>query len=258
MYLTKLQINPRRRDAQRLLSSPQALHAAVLAGFPDARPTHQGRILWRLDTYNNHRVLLFIASPHQPDLTHLVEQAGWPTTHTWTTAPYDPFLNSLETGQRWQFRLTANPVRSGKAPGWTDTKPLGHVTVTQQQQWLLQRTERLGFRITLSHFGHDEPDLAVVNRAIRRFNRNGTRVTVSTATYEGHLEIIDPATLRQSLTFGIGRAKSYGCGLLTLAPPPALTDTTSATQRPAVPRTPQPATMRRHSQSEAKQATSRE
>lgn len=219
MFLTKTQINPQRRGARRLLSSPQALHAAVLAAFPDARPTEEGRVLWRLDSYGTHRVLLFIASPEKPDLTHLVEQAGWPTTQTWQTSSYDGLLDSLRAGQRWQFRLTANPVRSGRRDSWTDTKPLGHVTVRQQQQWLLDRAERLGFRIPASQISEDEFDLAVVERAVRRFDRKGARVTVSTATFEGHLEISDPAALRRSLTFGIGRAKCYGCGMLTLAKP---------------------------------------
>ncbi|GAA5112683.1 type I-E CRISPR-associated protein Cas6/Cse3/CasE [Haloechinothrix salitolerans] len=219
MFLTKMQINPQRRGARRLLSSPQAMHAAVLAGFADARPTEEGRVLWRVDTYGTHRVLLFIASPDKPDLTHLVKQAGWSTTEAWRTGSYDNLLESLRTGQRWQFRLTANPVRSGRRDTWTETKPLGHVTVRQQQQWLLDRVERLGFQIPASRVGEGEADVAVVDRAIRRFNRNGSRVTISTATFEGHLEISDAAALRRSLTFGIGRAKSYGCGLLTLAKP---------------------------------------
>lgn len=217
MFLTKMQINPRRRTAQRLLGSPQAMHAAVFAGFPDARPTEDGRVLWRLDTHANHNVVLFIASPEKPDLTHLVEQAGWPTTHTWQTSAYTGLLGTLRTGQRWQFRLTANPVRSGRREGWANTKPLGHVTVKQQEQWLLDRAERLGFRLVPT--ANEEPDLAVVDRGVRRFGRNGAQVTISTATFEGHLEILDADTMRRSLTFGIGRAKSYGCGLLTVARP---------------------------------------
>ncbi|QRP46029.1 type I-E CRISPR-associated protein Cas6/Cse3/CasE [Amycolatopsis sp. FDAARGOS 1241] len=223
MFLTKMPINPQRRGAQQLLSSPQAMHAAVLAGFPDARPTEDGRVLWRLDTYAHHRVLLFIASPDKPDLQHLVEQAGWPTTQAWQTASYDGMLASLRTGQRWQFRLTANPVRAGRRDGWDDTKPLGHVTVAQQQQWLLDRTERLGFRFCRSHGNPSEPDLAVIDRTVRRFRRGSSRVTISTATFEGHLEILDALSIQRALTFGIGRAKSYGCGLMTLARPAAST-----------------------------------
>lgn len=220
MFLTRMQLNPRRRGARNLLASPQAMHAAVVAGFADPGPTDQGRILWRLDTDGAHRVLLFVASPAQPDFTHIAEQAGWPTTETWHTRAYDPFLQSLRIGQRFQFRLTASPVHSGRKPGWTDTKPIGHVTVKQQEQWLIDRTRKWGFHLVGSGETDRESDafdLAVTDRATRRFRRNDGQITIATATFEGQLEITDPNAMRSTLTHGIGRAKSYGCGLLTLA-----------------------------------------
>jgi CRISPR system Cascade subunit CasE len=36
--------------------------------------------------------------------------------------------------------------------------------------------------------------------------------------FEGRLLITDPDALRAALVTGIGPAKGYGCGLLTLAP----------------------------------------
>lgn len=42
-----------------------------------------------------------------------------------------------------------------------------------------------------------------------------------TATFEGRLRITDPVVFTERLLGGIGPAKSYGCGLLTLAPLPA-------------------------------------
>lgn len=224
MFLTRMPINPARRGARRLLASPQAMHGAVLAGFAGLSDSDDGRVLWRLDNYGPHRVLLYVASPDKPDFTHVVEQAGWPTTEAWETRSYDTLLDSLRIGQHWQFRLTANPVRSGRREGWTDTKPLGHVTVRQQETWLTDRAAKLGFRILPSRAGvSDEegvPDLAVVDRAVRRFDRKGSRVTLATATYQGGLEVTDVDALRRALTCGVGRGKAYGCGLLTLARPP--------------------------------------
>lgn len=222
MFLTRMAINPRRRGARALMASPQALHAAVMAGFANGGPTNDGRVLWRMDTYTTHRAVLYTVSPGTPDFTHLVEQAGWPTTETWDTRTYDSLLASLSRGQQWQFRLTANPVRSGRRDGWADTKPLGHVTVKQQERWLVDRSENAGFRLALCHHTSGEEgdvDLAVVDRTIRRFRRQGGQVTIATATFEGNLEVTDADALRRSLTRGIGRAKSYGCGLLTLARP---------------------------------------
>lgn len=218
MFLTRMQLNPQRRGAQKLLSSPQAMHAAVLAAFADPQPSPEARVLWRVDTYERQRVLLYVVSPDQPDLTHVAEQAGWPTTEAWDARPYDGLLDSLRPGQHWHFRLTANPVRSGRRSDWVDTKPLAHVTAAQQHEWLLARVERLGFKIPASGVDGVTPDVAVVHRAVRRFSRGDSRVTISMATFEGHLEVQDPAALRRSLLRGVGRAKAYGCGLLTLAP----------------------------------------
>src|SRR5690606_28031685 len=52
MYLTRFQINPARRNARKLLSSPQAMHAAVRAAFQDAADYERpgARTLWRIDT----------------------------------------------------------------------------------------------------------------------------------------------------------------------------------------------------------------
>ena len=37
-------------------------------------------------------------------------------------------------------------------------------------------------------------------------------------TFDGSLTVTDPEKLRHALSNGIGRAKGYGCGMLTLAP----------------------------------------
>ena len=220
MYLTRFRINAARRGSRKLLSSPQAMHAAVLAGFP--RPEEHtgagGRTLWRLDQNADKQIDLYIVSPGKPDLTHLVEQAGWPTVDTWLTRPYQPFIDSLGAGQQWAFRLTANPVRSGRKDG-ADTQRFGHVTVDQQVEWLRRRTERNGFAIADQLDG--QANLVVRQRQTLSFvrNRSQHRVTLATATYDGVLTITDPVPFRTLLTTGIGHARAYGCGLLTLAPP---------------------------------------
>jgi len=221
MYLTRFRINPARRGARKLLSSPQAMHAAVLAGFP-RREDHtrdDARTLWRIDYGPNRETVLYVVSPTKPDYTHLVEQAGWPSIETWQTRPYTPFLSTLDKGQVYAFRLTANPTRSGRrSPSRaTETRRFGHVTVEQQTQWLLQRAERHGFSIVRQRDG--ELNLVVRDRRVHRFTRDYDQppVTLVTATYDGVLQIEDPVLFRRVLTRGIGHARAYGCGLLTLA-----------------------------------------
>lgn len=95
------------------------------------------------------------------------------------------------------------------------TQRLGHVTAAQQEAWLLARADKHGFTINT---GDDkERDMVVRDRHIHKFQRDGRTVTLATATFEGRLTVTDPDTLRATLTHGIGPAKGYGCGLLTLA-----------------------------------------
>jgi CRISPR system Cascade subunit CasE len=221
VYLTRFRFNPARRGARRLLESPQALHAAVLAGFarPEDHTTDEARTLWRVDRGTQRPdVLLYISSPTPPDLTHLVEQAGWPTIDTWLTRPYSAFLDRLEKGQVWAFRITANPVHDGrKRPDSKDTQRFGAVTVQQQIAWLQRRAERNGFTICSTTDGFT--NLIVRDRQTRTFRRNRGEppVTLAMVTYEGVLRVDDADQLRRVLTKGLGHGKAYGCGLMTLA-----------------------------------------
>jgi CRISPR system Cascade subunit CasE len=225
MYLARAQLNPARRGARRLLGSPQAMHAAVLGCFHAGQTP--GRVLWRLDPHRDQQ-WLYVVAADRPDLTGLVEQAGWPSTQVGDIRSYDGFLDRLGEGQRWQFRLTANPtkasreggrMRGGQVRQLERSKRFGHVTATQQQEWFLTRTSSCGFSIP-----HDEEtdvhDLAVTARRVETFRRGAHRVTLAKATYEGHLVVTDPKALRTALISGVGSAKAYGCGLLTLAAPP--------------------------------------
>ena len=233
MYLTRFRINTARTGAHRLLSSPQSLHAAVMSSFAQAPETPAGtspRVLWRVDRSTAANVLLYIVSPDRPDLTHLVEQAGWPTTGTWETFAYTPLLDRIANGDTWAFRLTANPVHSIRRKPDEPTKRTAHVTPRHQLGWLLKQQERGGFSILQKPENHpiaveeDRYEVVVHDHRKRTFSKTeplkSQRLDVKlvTATYDGRLHVTDADKLRGILTGGLGKAKSYGCGLMTLAP----------------------------------------
>lgn len=218
MFLTRFRINPARRGARKLLSSPHAMHAAVRAAFadPEDHEREGARTLWRLDNPAPATVHLFIASPGRPDLTHLVEQAGWPTTDTWVTRPYEGLLASLKAKQTWAFRLTANPTHSGRKTGDAkETQRFGYLREAEQVAWLASRAARHGFLLATQQDGG--PNVRLHQRQTHTFKRGIGTVTLATATYDGVLEVVDANALRQALVRGIGHGKAYGCGLLTLA-----------------------------------------
>lgn len=228
MYLTRFRFNTARRDAGRLLNSPQRLHGAVAMAFPEL-PAHSGgkpRVLWRLDQDTPARTHLYIVSPDRPDLTHLVEQAGWPTaTGGWDTYDYQPLLSRLKAKDQLAFRLTANPVHTIRRKDGEPTKITAHVSARHQLNWLLKHQADAGFALLEKHPDTpainelDRYEVLIRNRRQVRFRKGGHReeVTLSTVTFDGRLEIIDADAFRRTLTHGLGRAKAYGCGLMTLA-----------------------------------------
>ncbi|MGW5946639.1 type I-E CRISPR-associated protein Cas6/Cse3/CasE [Streptomyces celluloflavus] len=119
-----------------------------------------------------------------------------------------------ETGDRRSFRL-------------------GHRTAAAQLGWFLTRTARWGFGIPTAphldgtHDTDDEPprDIRITTRQRHSFGKGPApakeaHVVMNSVTFEGRLRITDPALLAERLLAGIGPSKSYGCGLLTLAPLP--------------------------------------
>ncbi|MFC4517948.1 type I-E CRISPR-associated protein Cas6/Cse3/CasE [Streptomyces ehimensis] len=253
-YLSKIALNPRRRKAVSLLSNPHRLHAGILAGLA-VQPVTE-RVLWRMENSTPHRAEILVLTQSRPSWQHLVDEAGWPGAHGGEPliADYTPLLERIAPGKEFAFRLTANPVQTvprptklseqqnarlkahAEQPYAADRRPRGfrvaHRTAAQQLGWITARTERHGFTIPEASTDTPAPGLkadspltagpavSITSRDILRFrkHRDGPQVTLSTATFEGRLKVTDPEALRAALLGGIGPAKGYGQGLLTLAP----------------------------------------
>jgi CRISPR system Cascade subunit CasE len=255
-YLSRIRINPLRSGAQPLLKNPHRMKVEVLGGVP-AR-TSDEPVLWRLDTFDPHQPHLLVLTHTKPSWDHIVERAGWPGAdgeHA-LVRDYEPLLARLAIGREFAFRVTANPVQSTAAPekltehqrkalenapeGGGDA-PLrrgfrvGHRTAHHQTQWLLRRVSKAGFEIPpartaeagapgMPEQGTAAPDLRLASSRQLRFNKKHNDkgrtppITLMTATFEGRLRVTDPELLRAALLTGLGPAKRYGCGLLTLAP----------------------------------------
>ena len=244
MFLTKIDLDPARRLARKYLGSPQVMHAVVLRATGGDDGDGPGRVLWRADRGPT-MTTLYLLSPSEPDCTQLVAEAGAAGTRS-LTLDYSPFLATLDAGQVWAFRLTANPSYAAPRGPEVRGKRYGHVTVEQQRQWLIERTPRYGFELvpvpgtkaaeaddaasgTAATTSADVSAVAasasvvVVRRERPVFGRRNPdrdrrdRVTINRTVYEGMARVTDPDALRRALVAGIGRSKAYGCGLMTLA-----------------------------------------
>lgn len=95
--------------------------------------------------------------------------------------------------------------------GWKDLPedsrpPLAHVAFEAGACWLRDREERLGCSI-------DNNSLRVDGYQTWR-QRGRKNIELSTLDFEGTLVVRDPVHFLNTLLKGVGRAKSFGCGLL--------------------------------------------
>lgn len=228
--LTRISLNPARRNGRKLLTNPQAMHAAVRASFPPGISEDDARVLWRVDVHD-HESVLYIVGPEKPTGAVIVEQAGWDSRPA-QTADYSRFLASLMKGQRWHFEIVANPTYS--EPNGKRGKVKAHVSARHQIDWLYKRAPQAGFALApraddpctdeerARWVASDAP--MVMERWTDVFGKGNeprggrNQVRISKVRFAGTLEITDADAIRHALTHGIGRARAYGCGLLTLAP----------------------------------------
>jgi CRISPR system Cascade subunit CasE len=198
--------------ARKAVSSPAVMHASVeycFAGdnglLPD-REAHN-RKLWRLDQLGK-KLYLLMLSPEKPDFAHFSEQYCEEGIRG-ETRDYEPLLSSIRGGQVWRFRLRGNAVHSVTEEKGRRGKVYAHVTAEQKRGWLIKKAAANGFTV-----GADSFDVVEIDPM--RFWRDRP-VTLGVAVFEGTLTVTEPDLFKRALTHGIGRAKAYGCGLLTIA-----------------------------------------
>jgi CRISPR system Cascade subunit CasE len=236
-YLSRIWINPLRTSGQRMLRNPQVLHAALLGGL--SRQPVAERLLWRLESDSRHRLAVLVLTESAPSWEHVVEQAGWPGSDEAQARvkPYEPLLSRLERGREFALRLKVNPVSSTRRPvkpspaqqkSLSRPRPRGvrvaHRTAQQQTEWFMAHIQGWGFEVTDNDLG--SPDLRLTARDSMVFTKkpdSRDRVTLTTATFEGRVRVAEPDLARRSMLDGVGRARAYGCGLITLAPVTAAT-----------------------------------
>lgn len=135
--------------------------------------TKKFRNLWRIDRLGNVLYLL-VLSDGKPDFTHIVEQFGWPgAEQEWETKDYVITLERIELGQKWQFRLRANPVHSVKQPSNSQAQELLQRNATQgicpcyreaARTMVADRAAKYGFSLQESSF-------RVVQQEVKKFQR---------------------------------------------------------------------------------------
>lgn len=222
MLLSRICLNPRCREARRDLSDPYQLHSTLCRAFsePD-RKCPEGEFLWRLESENDSagNPQILVQSRTMPDWAR-IDVPGWLEKAEPGIDLKDRLnVDSLKIGQRFRFRLRANPcvTRNGKR--------LGLLRLEEQEKWIERKGQQHGFSLPhLACFDFSGTSLTRVDvrisqeQMVRARQHSGNAIRIFSVLYDGILAVIEPEKFKETLQTGIGHGKALGLGLLSVAP----------------------------------------
>lgn len=204
MYLSKLVLNERDRKVRSDLSNAYNLHRSIMQAFPDEHhenPRADWNILFRQEL-DSDVILVQSDSEIEPDWTQLPQ--GYLANHV--IKPFDLKASQLKPGQIFQFRLKANPSKRDKQSG----KLIGMFHRPDQEAWLTRKGTQYGFAI-------ETVDVIPTPNLYGTKAKETSSIKIFTVLYQGTLQVSDPTLFFEAIRQGIGRGRSYGCGLLSIA-----------------------------------------
>lgn len=206
MYLSMLRLNPRSRKALTESSRPYELHRSLLKAFPAKEEDGTGRVLFRLDTdEKTGGMSILVLSDKEPSWVSLNGFSKFISESKYKE--YEPVVSE---GQVLRFRLRANPTKRSKQNG----KREGVLKAEDQTTWLQRKGEIGGFEII---------DVNAMDEGFSRDSLTDSvqvkhAVTMLSVRFDGILRVTDADAFRETLISGIGSAKGFGFGLLSIAP----------------------------------------
>lgn len=203
VWLSRLRLNPRHADSAGAMRDAQALHALTMRCLAPGVARAHANLLHHADLG---AAVLFVQTTVEPQ---------WPETAAFQahTKEVTGFVDSIGTGERLRFALRAVPMkrRSAQLRDGTAIRAPGEHPLRadcERVAWL-ERHLAAAARLAEPPFVTGEPD--------RVGTRRGRKFTLRPVLFDGLLDVVDAEELRALVKRGVGRAKSYGNGMLILA-----------------------------------------
>ena len=228
MFLSKLALNIRDAAVRRDLRDPYEMHKTLWAGFPHKDDGGAGRVLFRVDS-DRHGPAALVQSVNEPNWSAL------PAGYLRFKAEAKAFTPAVTAGQRLRFRLRANPTKrvheKAAVPAGGESvagKRVGLLTEVEQIKWLIGKGEDGGFTVPGEWVEAKDPETkepiklanfrvdAIPEGRVRDVKNPGSSLLA--VRFEGVLIVSDPGLFAKTLAAGVGSAKGFGFGLLSVAP----------------------------------------
>lgn len=202
-------------SASRVAADPEFLDPFTPEAFSDGH-VHIPRaddvgFLYRVDPCPPARAVVLVQSAIEPNWEYAFQNARYllaadPGVKTWKP--------SFSNGQALRFRLRANTVRriASKKPGKDGPRVPVPPTEEQLRGWLERRAQRAGFKV--NELSAAVPGYLYMNKSGER----GDGLRMRSVLFDGTLTVSDAESLLKAVSSGIGPAKAFGFGLLSIAP----------------------------------------
>jgi CRISPR system Cascade subunit CasE len=203
LWLARITLDPRHRAVRQDLRDTVAMHRRLMSLFPDGlgeQPRAQTAALYRLeDTPTGPSVL--VQSTRRPAPDKLPTGYGHFELRELT-----PLLDALKPGTLVHYRIAANPTKRA----WKGDQAGKVVALTgaDADAWWHRQAQNHGL---------DLLSLVSAPQPTAHGEHGSVKVTHVVTRFDGRAVVRDVAQVRAAVTAGIGRGKSFGCGLLSLA-----------------------------------------
>ena len=228
MYLARGVLNPASRDVQRDLADASHMHRTVMKVFPDhlgSDPRKKVGVLHRVDEDRRRgEIVLFLQSTEKPEFSRLpsgyfasiaddLDRALAGETDNPQVRSVAREREGIAVDDRFVFRLQANTTKKILTKSLPDgTKQNGkRVPVRGDEErlkWLSRRAAQGGFRVEAVRTSEVH---LVGDRA------KDDHLSFAGVIFDGTLLVTDAVAFRLALETGIGPAKAFGFGLLSLS-----------------------------------------
>lgn len=200
MYLSQIVLDLVDKRTERVLSDVYRLHQFVMSGFSTYE--QPSRILFRLEPEVRGNVARLLVQSQVKPAWGEIDGERKATLNVQTKK----FVPQFSEAARYRFRLRANPTVT------REKKRYGLIRDEALFEWLKRKEAAIGASFR-SVCAIDEGYVVGTGKMSERVDK----IAIKTARFEGWLEIREPATFNQALSGGIGSAKAFGCGLLSVA-----------------------------------------
>lgn len=216
MYLSELLLNPRSAEARRDSATPYELHRTLARAFSTEADTDyrtQHGVLFRMEplAHRQARLTVLVQSASAPDWNQL--PAGYALSVQTKSLSW-----SFTPSQLLRFRLVANPTKKERRAGQPQGRRIALPDYVSQesdlpeptpaQAWLRRKGQLHGFEVVwATSDGFWQGQGGARKQALPFY---GVR-------FDGILRVLEPEKLQLAWQEGIGSAKAFGFGLLSLA-----------------------------------------